>query len=974
MRFVSLSRPIWSRVRDGTRAPLCVAALGSEPVRGVRRSCLNLLHAFAAVAAVNAPAEIVFQDFFAQPAGNITGSVPWIDVEGNGWQSGATASGLAVDGNGHLYNGAANAGAAAGVQLIPIGPHGLMTASALMQLPAGSTEWIGMGFGNSNGFLTASASGSGPWVQVLGTGAIALYGGAGLNHAVIEPNAFGNNGSPVQVFLTYDALHATASVGTVSRGLTNLVFDQWPVTNSAGAIMPRYFIFQFSTNLAAPTARWAGAATADWLPRPPPMLTLPVPIQQTNVVGSPGANDVLLIQNAFNLVSNSKIATEIRFATGATYVITNGSLTADVPLSLFHATNVVVNGNGCNILITHPRIGFLSVNSSANVIVQGFSVDYNPLPYTQGVVTHNFFTNVPKELAIEFQVDAGYPAPTNANYTDTNAIKLARLWGSVMDPTRPGRGADGSYQACIYTNVVQTNSNGAFKVYLQFAAQAKSIQPGALWNMISRWNGSPVFNANTSYQVTFLNNTNYAGTGTSYSGRETPLVCEINAQVQLGPPPPGTAAPRLRTSNADGGIFVDNRIGPWVQGCSFTAMSDDVANACLAPFIVTNVPAQPTNTFSVFSNASADTAPVDLIPYQAQVGDTVLFFNATNGANFDRATVTAVDLPNLTFDHAISNVVAGTYDTNTMLVNQALNTSAVYLDNQFSNSRYHGIYCRANNLLIAHNSISGMGSSAICAFPDMTSTFLNLFVPTNVVIMDNVLSDCSYSEEAISNSIPTQEPQYALVELHQAAINSDYVANGFAISGIRILYNAFLDWRRAPLSLHNATDVNVFANYFGPPLTNDGYVPLADDVIADLWASDYPNLRFTNNVNATTLPDSRTIKEDGTITFITTAFQPLVAPRLAAALAGSNVLVSWVSPAPGFVPAARCRPCERQHQLGRHRDQPVACRGLQHGEIHAPGCGHQSVLSRPAAVRRPGKPFHLTRQRDRAGTRVVEWC
>ncbi|HXP62967.1 MAG TPA: hypothetical protein VN829_20875, partial [Dongiaceae bacterium] len=131
--------------------------------------------------------------------------------------------------------------------------------------------------------------------------------------------------------------------------------------------------------------------------------------------------------------------------------------------------------------------------------------------------------------------------------------------------------------------------------------------------------------------------------------------------------------------------------------------------------------------------------------------------------------------------------------------------------------------------------------------------------------------------------------------------NSDYVTNGLEISGIRILYNAFLDWRRAPLSLHNATDVNVIGNYFGPPLTNDGYVPLADDVIADLWASDYPNIHFANNMNATTLPDSQTIKEDGKITSISNAFQPVAARRLAVALVGSNVVVSWLSPAPGFV-------------------------------------------------------------------------
>ena len=853
------------------------------------------------VAGVNVSAEVVFQDFFTQPATNVTNSVPWIDVEGNGWQSGAVASQLALDGNGHVYNAAVSAGTIVGVQLIPIGPHGSMTASSLMNLPVDSTEWIGMGFANSNLFLSTPGSGSGPWLQTQGNGTMILYGGAGLNNAAIVPNAFTNNGNPVQAFLTYDAFHGTASAGTVSDGVTNLIFNQWPVTNSAGMVAPHFLILQMSTNLTTPTVRWATAVTVDWIPRPPPMLALPVPIQQTNFVGLPGTNDVLLIQSAFNAVTNTTMATEIRFTAGATYVITNSSLTNDIPLTLSRATNVLVNGNGCKILITNPRIGFMSVSLCSNVIVEGFTVDYDPLPYTQGVVTHNFFTNSPKELAIEFQVDAGYPTPTNANYLDTNAASIARRWGTVMNATNLGRGADNSYGACYYTNVVQTNVNGAFKVYMPFSDQEKSIQAGDLWNMISRWNGSTLFNVYQSYQVTWLNNTNYAGAGISYGGSFSPLVCEINDQIQLGPPPTNATAPRLRTSNADGGYFSESRIGPWVEGCNFTALSDDLANAYLSPFIITNLSVQPTNTLAVYANPNG-TTPVALLSYQAQVGDSVVFLNATNGVVFDRAKITAVNLPNVTFDHAISNVVAGTYDTNTLLVDQTLNSSAVYLNNQFSNGRQHGIYCRADNTLIAHNTISGMMLSAIAGFPAMTSTFLNLFAPTNVVIIDNVLSDCSYSEPAISNAIPTAEPAFALVEFHQASINSDYVTNDLQISGLRILYNAFLNWRRAPISLHNATDVNVIGNYFGPPLTNDGYVPLTNDVIADLWVSDYPNLRFTNNVNATPLPDSATINEDGTLASTpANAFQPPVAPHLAANLSGTNIVVSWVSPSPGFV-------------------------------------------------------------------------
>jgi hypothetical protein len=846
--------------------------------------------------ALGAPAEIVFQDFFTQPAGSVTASVPWIDVQGGGWQLGSVMSQLDTDGNGHLYNAATNAGAAASAQLIPIGPHGSLTAQATMDLPIGSPEWIGMGFGNANEFLTASSTG--PWVQVQGTGAITLYGGTGLSNPIVAPNAFTNTGNPIKVFLTYDAFHAQTSVGTVIGGVTNLVFNQLPVTNSLSAITARYFIFQFPTNQAAPTARWVADASVDWIPRPLPLLTLTAPISKTVTVGAPGTNDIALIQAAFNQASSITNFTEIRFTAGATYVLSNTSLVSALAVNLLDATNVLVNGNGCKILIKNPRIGFINVSFCSNVIVEGFSVDYDPLPFTQGIVTHNFWTggDIPKQSAIEFQLDAGYPAPTNANYLDDNAQR----WGTVMNPLQPGRGADNSLTICIYTNVIQTNVNGAYKVQLPFSGQAASIPVGAVWCMISRWNGSMVFNAHQSYQVTFLNNTNYTGAGASYTTTFCPLVSEINDQVLMGPPPAGATAPRRRTSNADGGLMVESRIGPWVQGCNFTGLSDDVANACVNPFVVASVPSPPANTFTV-GGYNDGGAPIALIPAQVQFGDNFIFFNAVTGVVFDQATVIDVSLPDISFDHVIPNLVPGLAQTNTLLFNLSLNTSAVYLDNHFSNSRIHGIYCRADNMLIAHNTISGMGLSAISAFPALNLSQPNSFAPTNVVIMDNVLSDCSFSENAISNDIPTEEPAYALVELHKTLSGSDYVPDGFDISGIRILYNAFLNWRRAPLSLHNVTDVNVIGNYFGPPITSDGLIPLSDDVIADLWVSDYPNMIFANNVNATGLANNKTIAEDNFYTPIAGAFQAAAGPQLAANVSRSNVVVGWASPSPGFV-------------------------------------------------------------------------
>ena len=39
----------------------------------------------------------------------------------------------------------------------------------------------------------------------------------------------------------------------------------------------------------------------------------------------------------------------------------------------------------------------------------------------------------------------------------------------------------------------------------------------------------------------------------------------------------------------------------------------------------------------------------------------------------------------------------GTYVTNTWWINESENTSAVYLDNQFMDSAFYGIYCRARS-------------------------------------------------------------------------------------------------------------------------------------------------------------------------------------------------------------------------------------------------------------------------------------
>ncbi|HEY1790523.1 MAG TPA: hypothetical protein VGJ73_20415, partial [Verrucomicrobiae bacterium] len=859
--------------------------------------------------------EIIFQDSFANVHGGnvagttVTNSIPFIDVEGDGWQIASANTALYLDGQGHFFDAVTNGGTAT-VALTPIGPDGRQTVTATVQLPVGNANWIGMGLESGSQLLTQSGSLSGPWVRINNNGSAIFYGGANTNNPDFFSNAFTNNGNPVTVSLVYDAFQGSASLSVISGNDTNVLLDSAPVTNSIGTIYASCLAFQFSAVTAVLSNRWVGPVWMDWIPRPPPLLTLPVPANSivTFPVGAPtGTDDTALIQSALTLAAKSGQPAQVQFNASATYLITNSSLVTDIPLTLSNATNVVVNGDGCKVIIENPRIGFLHVQSCSNIIIEGITVDYNPLPFTQGPVIRNLYTD-PIGTAtncIEFRPETGYPTPTNANYVDANAVNTAERWGTIMNTNYPGRGADDRYTINDYKNVTATTTPGVYQVQIPTLAHLENIQAGDYWCMVSRWNSSSVYSAGNSYQVTFLDLTNYAGAAANFEAQLTPLVSEIACQVGMGPPPPGATVPRMRSSNADGGYFGYSRIGPWVEDCVFTGLGDDVANAYINPFVITSDPTQPTNRFSLglYNTSGSGGPPSALTSAYLQTGDQLVFFNALTGVIFDQAFITNVNLPYASVDHPVAGIVNGTYETNTLVYDISLNTSAVYLNNQFSNSRIHGIYCRADNMLIAHNSVSGMGLSAISAFPALDLGSPNSFVPTNVIIMDNVLSDCSYTFEAISNlyARPNIEPACSLVELHQTAYNTDYVTNTFGISGIRILNNAFLNWRIVPLTLHNVSDCRVIGNYFGPPITSDNLVPLEDDWIADLWVCDYGSMTFSGNVNATAIANAYTIAADDYFTNVPGAFENLTSPSLSINVQPPNAVINWLSPAPGFI-------------------------------------------------------------------------
>jgi hypothetical protein len=97
----------------------------------------------------------------------------------------------------------------------------------------------------------------------------------------------------------------------------------------------------------------------------------------------------------------------LRFGDGKTYrVIGRTDMSPEAIFDLDDASNIFIQGNGAT-LILHPPDRLASINNARNIHIDGFNVDYSPLPYYQGYIN----AINPDEMTIDITVPERYPVP-----------------------------------------------------------------------------------------------------------------------------------------------------------------------------------------------------------------------------------------------------------------------------------------------------------------------------------------------------------------------------------------------------------------------------------------------------------------------------------------------------------------------------------------------------------------------------------
>ncbi len=152
-------------------------------------------------------------------------------------------------------------------------------------------------------------------------------------------------------------------------------------------------------------------------------------------------NDTSAIIAAFTAAESSNSFTEIYFPSGI-YKISSSNAYA---LQFKNLSDLRLKGEGTNsiLMVSNPGNGCLGFSYCTNIEIEALTIDYNPLPYTQGTITGVNTNNGTFDLLI----DAGYPELSLPYFSAAQS-----KWGISVDLPRDAYGL-WAYFSSSWTNV-----------------------------------------------------------------------------------------------------------------------------------------------------------------------------------------------------------------------------------------------------------------------------------------------------------------------------------------------------------------------------------------------------------------------------------------------------------------------------------------------------------------------------------------
>ncbi len=472
--------------------------------------------------------------------------------------------------------------------------------------------------------------------------------------------------------------------------------------------------------------------------------------------------------------------------------------------------NFVFNGNGSEILIRNPRAGLFNIEACSNVILKGFSVDYDPLPFTQGKVA-GINTD---EKYVEVELSEGFPMMSEPYFE-----KARDPLSGIRNPndfrrTKPGQ------PHVISVRKFEHVSGRKFRVFNWSPHEFENVEMGDPFWYVARENQHNLFFVDQNTDLTVMDVTAYASPAVFVGGGFNTRINILDCNVLLKPG-------RMISANADLGNFFCNRVGPWIEGCRFEGCIDDFINC-----------------YGWVTRIKEIVSPKEVRLYQpfgpkpmaAQfAGSPVSIIDVETGRTRYRGTVMAFDGVNVAFNKKLGHHPfrllnpsedipkdrvswsSGYFEADALVFEGWMSGNCVIRNNTFVHGHRFGIILPTQYGLVENNRFDDMSASAIVVQNRMNEgpEVIRYHARGDIVIRGNAISNC--------NASLTYAHQNIEGDIH-VAFQTRHLedAESYELRNIRIEDNTIYNWRQTGIHVGSTDGVVIRGN----KLLSDKSTPL----------------------------------------------------------------------------------------------------------------------------------------------------
>lgn len=474
-------------------------------------------------------------------------------------------------------------------------------------------------------------------------------------------------------------------------------------------------------------------------------------------------------------------------------------------LLIENQTNLFIDMTGVNLICLDIGKRAVDIKNCTNVVICGLTVDYDPLPFTQGVLTS--FSKESKTMTV--LLHEGYPdlndAKTSIRFFDpkTRVWKSGAWSGGISGVLESKSGRElrfstpnvnsGSYDAVAVGDLVVLKQKlGVPHVVVLDRCAATSLSNVTIHT-------GPTF----AVLDTFCDRMHYFG-----------------VRITPGPKPLGAKEPRLMANLADGIHSIAARNGPLVERCLIECHADDgvaihgkywpiVAGSGNEWFIASTseLPLVPGDRLRLTKSTGIIFDEVSLVSASPVEGERGKELAQARDKLDERKELLASEnkFTRLVFSRPIAAEPGDAVDSP-----QLVGSGFVVRDNVIRNHRARGILIKASSGKIQNNTIEGSSMAGIVLSPEL-SYWHEAGYSWDVLIQGNVIRTSGY-----------EHPNPGVSQAGIISVCATGGKNGYAPAGghrnIRILENKIESSEGVHLLATSVSNLLIQGNEFVEPL------------------------------------------------------------------------------------------------------------------------------------------------------------